>query len=116
MICIPVNIKRAWVPHTEVTFEILAPQTTPGRISQRANAILLNNAGNTDVLLSDGLTIVAGQSLQLGDYNAMTIIKLDAIVQFDEAGVATPNNRLEITLLSAKFSGSGFYVDQPAVQ
>jgi len=115
MICIPVNIKRAWVPHTEVTFEVLAPITVPGRVSQRANAILLNNAGNTDVILGNGLTIVAGQSITMGDYQAMTIVKLDVIAQFDEDGVATPNNRLEICLQSAKFSGSGYYVDQPAV-
>lgn len=108
---------KIFIPQLETDHIIKAPMTTNGRLSLRANAVLLQNAGNCNVILSSGFTLTPGQPYMFGNYNELTVQRFDVQVQFDTA-TATGDpvvQRLEIVQVLANFKGSGFYIDQKTI-
>lgn len=117
MICLPTsNPKRFYVPHLETNFIVLQPVVTNEKISLRTNAVLLQNAGNCDVVLDMGFTLEPGQSLMLGNYGELHTLKIETVVQFqpDTASEEPVEQRLEVIEIRTHVLGSGFYIDQPA--
>lgn len=111
-----IKIGNKWyVPQVETTYIVLAPIVTSQPLSLRANAYCLQNAGNCDILLSSGFTLAPGQNQWFGNYAELNIMALDINVKFLPA-TATEEpviQRLEIVEVMAKFTNSGFWIDQP---
>ena len=97
---------------------IRAPLMTSGRLSLRANAVLLQNAGNCSLELSNGFTLVPGQSYMFGNYNELSVQKFDVLVQFlPLTATSDPvEQRLEVVQVLTNFTGSGFYIDKPPLK
>lgn len=111
-----IKIGNKWyVPQVETTYIVLSPIVTSQPLSLRANAYCLQNAGNCDILLSSGFTLAPGQNQWFGNYAELNIMALDINVKFLPA-TATEEpviQRLEIVEVMAKFTNSGFWIDQP---
>ena len=106
---------RWYVPQIQTTYVILAPIVRSTSLSLRANAYCLQNAGNCDLILSNGFTMAPGQNQWFGNYQELNIMLLDINVKFLPA-TATEDpviQRLEIVQVMAEFNGSGFWIDQP---
>lgn len=97
---------------------IRAPLMASGRLSLRANAVLLQNAGNCNLELSNGFTLVPGQSYMFGNYNELSVQKFDVLVQFlPSTATGDPvEQRLEVVQVLTNFTGSGFYIDKPPLK
>jgi hypothetical protein len=120
MICLPTaNPLRWYVPRLETNFIVQPPIETNDRLSLRTNAVLLQNQGNCDVVLDMGFTIEPGQSLMLGNYGELNVLKFDTQVQFDLSTVPDGEAdilRLEVIEIRTHVAGDGFYIDQPALR
>jgi|GEM_PF-4333684 len=111
-----VRINNRWyVPQIQTTYIIMAPIVRSQPLSLRANAYCLQNAGNCDLILSNGFTMAPGQNQWFGNYQELNIMLLDVQVKFLPAtATAEPViQRLEIVQVMAEFNGSGFWIDQP---
>lgn len=109
---------RFFVPQVETVFIVMAPILTNNRFSGRANAYCFQNAGNCDLILSNGFTLAPGQQQWFGNYAELNVMRVDTNIQFQPA-TATGNpvvQRLEIIEVLASFTGSGFWVDQPPME
>lgn len=106
---------RWYVPQIQTTYIIMAPIVRSQPLSLRANAYCLQNAGNCDLILSNGFTMAPGQNQWFGNYQELNIMLLDVQVKFLPAtATAEPViQRLEIVQVMAEFNGSGFWIDQP---
>lgn len=106
---------RWYVPQIQTTYIIMAPIVRSQPLSLRANAYCLQNAGNCDLILSNGFTMAPGQNQWFGNYMELNIMLLDVQVKFLPAtATAEPViQRLEIVQVMAEFNGSGFWIDQP---
>lgn len=117
MICIPTrNPNRWYIPIVETNYIIMAPIQTNQSFSSRANAVLLQNNGNCDILLSDGFTLKPDQSLEFGNYGELNTIKADFTIQFLPAtATGTLVQLLEVIEIFQNLKGQGFYIDQPTL-
>lgn len=117
MICIPtVNAKRAYVPGVECAPVVNPAYTANGRISKRANAIILQNAGDCDIIIEGGYTLFPKGTLMFGEYNSLNVIKLDTSFSFQPDTSPDPENpvqRLELIEIITSIKGRGYYIDQP---
>ena len=110
---------RFYVPQVETVYIILEPIVNSQNISLRANAFCLQNAGNCDVVLSNGFTLAPGQNQWFGNYAELNVMALDIVARFQPS--TTPPGqqtvqRLEIVQVLTKFTGSGFWIDQPTMK
>jgi hypothetical protein len=109
---------RFYAPQIETTYIVREPVLTSKPVSLRGNAFCLQNAGNCDILLDNGYTLAPGQNQWFGNYNELSVVRFDIPVKFLPA-TATGEpvvQRLEIIEVKAAFSGSGFWIDQPAME
>lgn len=108
---------RWYVPQVETRFIVMNPITRGQRVSERANAFCFQNAGNCDLVLDNGFTLSPGQNMWFGNYRELNVMSVDVQVTFLPATAtsepAVP--RLELIQVLTKFVGSGFWVDQPAM-
>jgi len=105
---------RWFLPQIETRFIIMDPVVNSQRVSMRANAYCLQNAGNCDILLDGGFTLSPGQIQWLGNYQELNVMNADFQVTFVPA-TATGSpvvQRLEMIQVLAKFVGSGYWIDQ----
>lgn len=117
-ICLPTrNPNQWWVPIVETVHIVKEPIVRPQRLSLRANSILLQNAGNCDIMLDNGFTLTPGQSYMVGNHNELDTVIFDSTVIFLTAtAISNPViQRLEVTTMNSKLSGQGFYIDQPVL-
>jgi len=108
---------RWYVPQVETRFIVMSPITRGQRVSERGNAFCFQNAGNCDLLLDNGFTLSPGQNMWFGNYRELNVMSVDVQVTFLPA-TATGDpvvQRLEVIQVLTKFVGSGFWVDQPAM-
>lgn len=108
---------RWYVPQVETRFIVMSPITRGKRVSERGNAFCFQNAGNCDLLLDNGFTLEPGQNMWFGNYRELNVMSVDVQVKFLPA-TATGDpvvQRLEVIQVLSKFIGSGFWVDQPAM-
>lgn len=114
-----VKIGNKWyVPQIETAYIIMPPIGTSQPFSGRANAYLFQNAGNCDILLSNGFTLAPGQNQWFGNYNELNIMSVDINIQFLPSTNTSGDplvQRLEIIEVIANFTGSGFWIDQPEI-
>lgn len=118
MICIPTrNPNKWWVPIVETTHIIMPPILTNQRLSMRANAILLQNEGNCDILLDNGMTLAPGQSYAVGNEDELNTVIFECMVMFLPATATSDpvNQRLEVSEMTVKLTGQGYYIDQPVL-
>lgn len=108
---------RWYVPQVETRFIVLNPITEGQRISERANAFCFQNSGNCDLILDNGFTLSPGQNMWFGNYRELNVMAVDVQVRFlpATATAAPVVQRLEVIQVLSKFEGSGFWVDQPAM-
>lgn len=109
---------RFYVPQVETTYIVRSPILTSCPLSLRANAFCLQNDGNCDLILSNGFTLAPGQNQWFGNYAELNVMRLDITVKFLPA-TATGDpvvQRLEIIEVLTAFTGSGFWIDQPAMK
>lgn len=115
MNCIPTRNPNKWVvPIVETNYIVMAPITTSGPFSSRANAVLLQNNGNCDIVINNGFTLKPDQSLEFGNYNELNTVKVDIVIQFLPA-TATGDpvvQLLEIIEIIQNITGQGHYIDQ----
>lgn len=108
---------RWYVPQVETRFIVMSPITRGQRVSERGNAFCFQNAGNCDLLLDNGFTLKPGQNMWFGNYRELNVMSVDVQVTFLPA--TEPGDpvvqRLEVIQVLTKFVGSGFWVDQPAM-
>lgn len=118
MILTPTNVPgRFYCPQVETSHIVLPPMFAPGSINQRCNAMCIQNAGNVDAILGGAFTLTPGQSIWLGNYNELSVIRVQMQVSFDlDSTPDVPAPRVEIIMVQANISGSGFYIDQPAAR
>jgi hypothetical protein len=105
------------MPIVETDFVIQAPMTTSGRFSSRANAVIVQNNGNCDVVLNNGFTLKPDQSLEFGNYGELNTVKVDIVIQFLPA-TATGDpvvQLIEIIEIIQNITGQGVYIDQPTL-
>lgn len=97
---------------------VLAPILASRPLSLRGNAFCLQNSGNCDVLLGNGYTIKPDQNVWFGNYQELNVMAIDTTVKFMPAtATADPVvQRLEIIEILTKFTGSGFWIDQPPMR
>ena len=108
---------RWYVPQVETRFIVMSPITRGKRVSERGNAFCFQNAGNCNLLLDNGFTLEPGQNMWFGNYRELNVMSVDVQVKFLPA-TATGDpvvQRLEVIQVLSKFIGSGFWVDQPAM-
>lgn len=108
---------RWYVPQVETRFIVMNPITNGQRFTGRGNAFCFQNAGNCDLLLDNGFTLSPGQNMWFGNYRELNVMSVDVQVTFLPA-TATGDpvvQRLEVIQVLTKFVGSGFWVDQPAM-
>lgn len=107
--------ERWFVPQVETRFIVMAPITTNDRLSERANAYCLQNAGNCNILLSNGFTLTPGQIMWFGNYRELNVMAVDIQIKFlpDTATSEPAIQRLEVIQVLTKFIGSGYWIDQP---
>lgn len=109
---------RWYLPQVETRFIVMNPITTSRLFSGRANAYCLQNAGNCDLLLSNGFTLAPGQNMWFGNYQELNVMSVDVQITFLPATATDPENpiqRLEVIEVLTKFTGSGFWIEQPAM-
>lgn len=106
-----------YLPQLETRFIVMGLITTSKLFSGRANAYCFQNAGNCDLLLSNGFTLAPGQNMWFGNYNELNVMAVDLQITFlpDTATAQPVVQRLEIVEVLTKFSGSGFWIEQPAM-
>ena len=112
-----VNPKEVFLQGLETNFIIKNPLVTSGRISIRANAVIFQNAGNCNVELNNGFTLLPQQSIMIGNYNEINTIKIDLSAKFLPATNTSGNpleQRLEICEIETSIAGKGLYIDQPS--
>lgn len=114
-ICLPTrNPNKWWIPIIETNYVIMAPMTTNGNFSSRANAVLLQNNGNCDIVLNNAFTLKPDQSLEFGNYGELNTVKVDIAVQFLlSTATGEPDPKLEIIEIIQAVKGQGYYIDQP---
>lgn len=114
-----IEINGQWyVPQVETTIIIMAPITKSTPLSLRGNAFCFQNSGNCDIVLSNGFTIKPDQNVWFGNYQELNVMAVDVNVKFLPA-TATGDpvvQKLEIIEVLTKFTGSGFWIDQPAMR
>lgn len=118
MLCIPTrNPNKWWLPIVEMTHIIMPPVLSNQRISLRANSILLQNNGNCDILLDNGLTLTPGQSYMVGNHDELNTVIFESNVMFlPLTAISNPVvQRLEVVEMSSKLTGQGYYIDQPVL-
>lgn len=111
------NPNKWWMPIVETTHIIMPPILTNQRISMRANSLLLQNNGNCDILMDNGLTLTPGQSYMIGNHDELNTVIFESMIMFLPA-TATEDpvvQRLEIVEMSSKLTGQGYYIDQPVL-
>lgn len=108
---------RWYLPQVETRFIVMNPYTTSQRFTGRANAYCFQNAGNCDLLLSNGFTLAPGQNMWFGNYQELNVMSVDIQITFlpDTATADPVVQKLEIIEVLTKFTGSGFWIDQPAM-
>jgi len=109
---------QIWIPQLETMHIIKSPMMKSGLLSLRANAVLLQNAGNCDIMIGSGFTLKPDQSYMFGNYNELTTQKFDQMVQFLPATATSDpvEQRLEIVEVLVNIAGSGFYIDKPTLK
>lgn len=109
---------RFYFPQVETTFIVLAPISTSCPFSRRANAFCFQNNGNCDLILSNGFTLAPGQNMWFGNYQELNVMRLDVTVKFlPSTATGDPVvQKLEIIEVLTSFTGSGFWIDQPAMK
>lgn len=109
---------RWYIPQLETTVLVLSPINTSRQISLRGNAFCFQNNGNCDLVLDNGFTIKPDQNVWFGNYQELNVIAIDVTVKFLPA-TATGDpvvQSLEIIQVLSKFTGSGFWIDQPPMK
>ena len=118
-ICLPTRNPNQWyVPIVETNLVVKTPITTSGRISSRANAVIIQNQGNVNVILDGGYTLEPGQCLEWANTSELNTVKVDMTVQFQTSTVPPGEEvvqRLEMIELQANLTGTGYYIDQPTM-
>lgn len=108
-----------YVPQVETTLLVFAPIVKNRPLSLRGNAFCFQNAGNCDLLLSNGYTIAPDQNVWFGNYHELNVMAIDVTVKFlPDTNTSRDETvqRLEIIQVLTKFTGSGFWIDQPAMR
>lgn len=108
---------RWYLPQIETRFIVMNPIVTSKRFSGRANAYCFQNAGNCNLMLSNGFTLAPGQNMWFGNYQELNVMSVDVQVTFLPA-TATEEpvvQLLEVIEVLSKFTGSGFWIEQPAM-
>lgn len=109
---------QIWIPALETSHIIKSPMGTSGLLSLRANAILLQNNGNCDVMIGQGFTLKPDQSYMFGNYNELTVQKFDQVIKFLPATATSDPvvQELQIVEVLVNIAGSGFYIDKPTLK
>lgn len=104
-------IRREFNARYEMVAVTKGPITEPGRVSLRANAILLFNNGTVTAYM-DGFAVPAGSSQMLGLFNDKSIVKFDHSIKFGTDNGADPYRaELHIMEMNSLISGSDFRPD-----
>lgn len=119
-ICLPTRDPNRWyVPIVETNLIVRQPIVISSRYSSRANAVLLQNKGNVDILINNGWTLVPDQCLEWGNTSELNTVKVDFQIKF-LPGTVPPgediSQRLEIIEMQANLTGTGYYIDQPTLE
>lgn len=119
-ICLPTSNPNRWyVPIVETNLIVLQPLTSNGRLSSRANAVILQNQGNVDILLDSGFTLEPGQCLEWGNTSELNTVKVDMNVRFLPDTVPPGEEVIQILQvieLKANMTTTGYYIDQPTLE
>ena len=88
------------------------PQVTiPGKVSIRANSVLLWNIGTSTVLIDNVFELPAGATFQLGESNLLNIIVQEFNIKFVNTGAQTDALQVVETVVNDHFLAH--YVEQP---
>lgn len=112
----PVKMGNVWfLPQLETRIIVMSPIVKNKRLTERANAFLLQNAGNCDIVLEGGFTLAPGQNQWFGNYNELNVMNVDIQINFQPATATSEPvvQRLEVMQVLTKFVGSGYWVNQP---
>ena len=118
MNCLPTrNPNRWYVPIVETNFVVMAPISTNQSFSSRANAVLFQNNGNCDIILSNGFTLKPDQTMEFGNYGELNTVKVDIQIQFLPATATSEPavQELQIIEIIQQLKGQGYYIDQPTL-
>ena len=109
------DARRQYVPGIESNHVVMSPVVENQKITLRANAFILQNAGNCDVLLDNGYTLFPRQTYMVGVYGSLDVVKIDGNIRFLPATstARTVIQRLEIVQITTAVKGRGYYIDQP---
>ena len=119
MIIIPsptkVNPRRVFLQPLETNPIVGNPIVFDGSYSARANALILQNAGNCNLQIDKGFTLLPQQSVMLGNYNELNVMKIDFNITFLPATAtgAPVVQQLETIEIITAIKGRGYYIDQP---
>lgn len=76
-----------------------APIVTNGEIQARSNVVMVQNAGNTLVLLGDGWTMRPGEKIQFGAFESDVVLLINLRVTFSGGSLIPDeeaNNLVEV--------------------
>lgn len=106
---------RWYIPQLETRFVVMQPITANQRFTGRANAYCFQNAGNCDLILSNGFTLAPGQNMWFGNYHEINVMAVDVQVKFLPATATSEPvvPLLQVIEVLTKFVGSGYWIDQP---